>query len=269
MFRSLVLSAGLFLISAANASAHEFWIGPEDFTLSKEQPLVAHLRVGEAFKGSSFANIPAQYERFELRQGASQVRITSRIGDRPAINQTLPQDGMWVVLHETRDSYLTYNDEGQFANFVTHKDLTGVLKAHAARGFEETGFTENYRRYAKSLVAVGEGAGADQNYGMLTEIVALTNPYGKGFDGQMQVQVLYDGAPRADVQLEVYDRSPDGKVRVFTQRTDQAGRATVAVEKGHSYLFDSVTMLPNEPTQENRRSVWTSLRASLTFAVPE
>ncbi len=269
MSRPYILSVAFFLISAAIASAHEFWIDPEKFILEPDEELVANLRVGQEFVGAPFSYIPARFTRFELRQGDQTGKITSRIGDRPALSQPLPAQGLWTIIHETRDNYLTYEEEGLFTDFVTDKDLRGVLDAHAARGFEETGFSESYRRFAKSLVAVGSGEGADVIAGLRTEIVALSNPYSDLFDGTMRVQVLFEGEPRSDEQVEIFERAPDGAVSITTTRTDDNGNATVPVKPGYTYLLDSVTMLPVEPSQDNRNAVWASLWASLTFAVPE
>ena len=68
--------------------------------------------------------------------------------------------------------------------------------------------------------------------------------------------------------MELFDRGPDGSVDVRLYRTDAEGRAVLDVAPGHAYLVDHVVMREVEPADETG-SVWESLWASLTFAVPE
>ena len=126
------------------------------------------------------------------------------MGDNPALVMEAGADGLAVVVHETTDSRLTYTDFAVFQRFVAHKDFATALADHAARGLPETGFKETYRRHAKSLIAVGSGAGADRAMGLAIEIVALANPYTDDLTAGLPVLVLLDGAPRGDAQVELF-----------------------------------------------------------------
>lgn len=267
--RSIGLLIILLLISPTIASGHEFWISPEKYQVADGEVLSADIRVGQNFEGRAFAFIPAQFDRFSLVQGDREVAVTSRIGDRPAMAQPLPGPGLWTIVHETRDQRLTYQDAETFEEFVRHKDLDDTLAVHAARGLPAFGFSELYRRFAKSLVASGTPGGQDITVGLRTEIVAETNPYAPDFDGIMRVLVLFEGAPRIDEQVEIYDRAPDGTVSVSTVRTDAQGRAMAPVSRGHEYLFDAVKMVPLDAQNVEAGAVWQSLWASLTFRVPD
>ena len=263
--------AVLLLISPTFASGHEFWISPADYTVGQGEEIVANLRVGQQFDGRKLAFIPANFAQFRLVQGNSDVPVKSRIGERPAMHQVAPAEGLWIIVHETTDNRLGYGDDDAqlFVDFVNHKDLKDVLAAHKARGLPDVGFVENYRRFAKSLVAVGHGAGSDRVVGLRTEIVAMSNPYEPGFDGNMRVRVLFEGAPRPGAQVELFERGADGTVRVGTFRTDDDGYARFPVVAGREYLADAVKMLPLQPDDIDNDAVWYSLWASLTFLVPE
>jgi len=266
--RLFAIFVTLVLITGRIASAHEFWISPQDYQVSPDAEVVADLRVGQSFNGGTFAFIPAHFNRFEMVHGNDVVTVRSRIGDVPALHQTVPSDGLWVIVHETTDQRLTYKDRETFEGFVTHKNLKGTLEAHVARGLPDDGFVENYRRFAKSLVAVGTPQGADRAVGLRTEFVAEANPYDPSFDGQMTVQLLFEGAPRTDAQVEIFARDPNGQVSVGTVQTDASGRASFATMPGHEYLVDAVKMLPLEGNASGSKAVWYSLWASLTFKVP-
>lgn len=259
----------LFASLAATAlAAHEFWIHPEAYRIAPGDEMRAALRVGETFEGSSQSYLPRNFKRFDLLCNGDAAPVDGRAGDRPALAVTVERDGLCVIVHQTRDYRLTYRKWEKFINFVTHKDFDGVLDTHAARGLPQEDFVELYSRYGKSLVAVGAGAGADSEVGLLTEIVAEANPYTDDLKNGLPVRVLFEGAPRPDAQVELFERAPDGSVEVTLHRTDADGRSILPVRAGYEYLVDAVVLRPLEPVEEDD-PVWESLWASLTFKVPE
>ena len=265
MFAPLVA----FALITGPAGSHEFWIDPARFAVAPGEAIEADLRVGEAFAGGAQSYLPSRFRRFELVQGAEATPVEGRLGDRPALNQGLSGDGLAVVVHETTDSRLTYREFAKFENFVRHKDAEWTIEAHRARGLPDSGFVEVYSRYAKALVAVGAGAGRDRVVGMETELVAQANPYTDDIAAGLPVILLYQRAPRAEAQIEVFEKSPSGDVAVSTVRTDAQGVARVPVRPGHRYMLDAVVLRPPEPPGTGANApVWESLWANLTFAVP-
>ncbi len=254
----------LGLLLGLPARAHEFWISPEHYMVAPGEQLSAHLRVGERFKGGSYSYLPQKFRRFDLVVGGEIVAVDGTIGDRPALAMAAPGDGLVTVVHQTTDYSVTYSDPEKFPNFVRHKDFEGVLARHAERGLPDTGFREQYSRHAKSLIAVGRGVGQDITVGLETEIVALANPYTDDLTGGLPVLVLYRGAPRVGVQVELFEKAADGAVEVTLHRTDALGRA---VRAGYEYLVDAVVMRPMEQVEQGD-PVWESLWASLTFLAP-
>jgi hypothetical protein len=264
-----VLLATLAVISAGSAIAHEFWVDPEAYSVAKGQPIVAHTRIGQEFEGASFSYLPQNFRRYDLLQGGTLAPITSRMGDRPSFNQPAPGEGLAVIASVTGDFKLVYDSAEMFRDFVTHKDFEWALEVHAERGHPETGFGEAYSRYAKSLVGVGHSEGSDSRLGLLTEIVALANPYTDDLADGLPVQVFYDDAPRGDVQVELFEKSADGTVDITLHRTDDQGVARLPVRPGYVYMVDSVVMRDPPPDKaEEMGVVWESLWANLTFAVP-
>ena len=267
---TLIAAPALLLaISTSFAEGHEFWIDPVAHQVPVGEPIVAATRVGENFEGSSYSYRPNAFRRFEIAQGDALASVEGRLGDSPALSQTAPADGLAVVVHVTEDSELKYSEFAKFEKFVTHKDARWVLERHRDRDLPEEGFTELYSRYAKSLVAVGGGAGADRDFGLLTEITALANPYDDDLSGGMPVRVTYEGAPRGESQVEVFEKSSEGEVSVFTVTTDPDGRAVVPVKPGHRYMLDAVVLrAPPDLKAATTGAVWESLWANLTFEVP-
>ena len=222
---------------------------------------------GEDFAGAKLAYFPNRVTRFEILQNGETIKVGDRAGDVPALVHNAQDAGLMIIAYETKPSRITYKEWEKFTKFAEHKDFGDDIGArHDATGAPREGFAEAYTRHAKALVAIGHGQGADQQMGLTTEIVALTNPYASDFDKQMRVQVLYQGKPRQNAQVEVFERDADGNVTVdASARTDADGIAVVSVNAGHDYLFDAVVLRPNLGSTD---AVWDSLWAALTFSVP-
>lgn len=253
------------------ALAHELWIEPLQYQVAQGNPIAADLMNGENFKGIKLSYFERDTKRFEQVMKGQITPIIARSGDRPALALAPhPDQGLLSVVYETTPSSITYKEWAKFQKFAAHKDFATAKADHIANGWPQVGFRESYTRHAKALIAIGNGEGADQSVGMATEFTALTNPYAHAFDGQMRVLLAYLNAPRADAQVEVFERAPSGEVTITLHRTDNLGRATVPVKKGHSYLFDAVVLRPSQQALATPTSpLWETLWAALTFHVPD
>ena len=239
--------------------------------MKSDAPIAADLRNGELFKGSQQSYFERTTTRIEATIGDTTAPIEGRMGDRPAIQLPAPQqNGLMILAHEAAPAVITYKDWPKFMKFVAHKDFSEAEATHTARGWDKEGFKETYTRHSKSLIAVGTGQGADRALGLATEFVALDNPYAADFDGVLDVELLYNDAPRANAQIEVYARDEEDMVEVTIVRTGDQGRAAIPVEAGMEYLLDAVVLRPAaDATTVAEGPVWETLWASMTFAVPQ
>lgn len=251
------------------AKAHEFWVEPLDYMVEPGAPVVAHLRVGQDFAGSVQTYFPARFARFEVRMGDTIHPVEGRLGDQPALDMVTQGQGLAVIVHETQGDSLQYRTRALFEGFVAEKDVGDVLTRHAERGLPELAFREAYTRYAKSLVAIGDGAGADREVGLLTEFVALANPYTDDLSAGLPVRLLYQGTPRAMAQFDVFARDAEGQVTHRVIRTDAAGEALVPVVPGTEYMLDAVVMEDTGNDDATAGPVWHSAWANLTFRTPD
>lgn len=259
----------LSLLSAP-ASAHELWIEPLAYEVPVEGRIEARLVNGETFQGIDVAYFPRRFQRFDLLSGEAAVPVAGRIGDRPALRADPLGEGLHVAVYQSVPATVTYATYEEFARFGAHKDFAGLRAAHEARALPESDFSEVYTRYSKALIGVGAAAGADRRSGLETEIVALDNPYTADLAGGMRVQVFDGAAVRADAQVELFARAPDGTVEVTLHRTDAQGVALLPVRPGHAYLVDAVVLRqPAAALAQETGAVWETLWAALTFRVPD
>lgn len=251
-----------------SALAHELWIEPIDYQIEEETKAQARLVNGEGFKGVELAFFPNRIKEFNVYNGAEVIAVDTRLGNKPAFDAPSLPDGLNILVYQSKPSELTYKEPEKFERFLKHKDLGVTINDHLARGLSADNITEVYTRFSKSLIAVGDGAGADRLIGLETELVALTNPY--DLVGPMQVQLFYQDSPRANEQIEVFERAEDDSVTISTFRTDADGIATIPVKPNHEYMLDAVVLrIPTDEVAEEYSAMWETLWANLTFFVPE
>ncbi|CRL11303.1 Nickel uptake substrate-specific transmembrane region [Phaeobacter italicus] len=260
--------AGVLTLPIAGAAlSHEFWIAPEKYQVELGGSLQADLKNGQRFKGFRLPYLTQDIDRFDIRTPAGVVPYVGRLGDTPALQLDDPAPGLTVLLHETQPDSLTYDTWEEFAEFARDKGFANVEARHTARGLPRNGFSEIYTRHAKSLVAVGDGAGQDQPEGLLVEFVALKNPYIDNLDDGLPVRLYYQTAHRPDAQIEVFERTATGDVTITKLKTNADGIAVIPVSRGNSYLLDAVMLEPRDPAS-GTGAVWATHWAALTFAVP-
>lgn len=264
------LLSALFCVLAAPVFAHEAWIAPLAYQTEADDRLQAHLVNGEGFEGVNLPYLPRGIVNAVVVTDGEATAIAGRPGDLPALQADATGEGLTIIAYQSGNATLDYDTWEEFQSFVDHKDLGDMRTRHDARGLPADGFTEVYARYAKSLIGVGNSAGADLRVGMETELVALNNPYVDDLTGGFAVQLFYRENPRADAQVEVFAKSPDGTVQTSYLRTDADGVVQLDVQPGHEYMLDAVLL--REPSAElatQTGAVWQTMWANLTFAVPQ
>jgi len=266
--RNILSSLAFFVLSVVGAPAwaHEFWIDPVAFQVQIGTPVEADLRNGQKFSGLALPYYGDRVARHQMLFGGELRDLTGRDGDRPAI-QLKAEDGLMVLVYQSTPSTIRYEDWAVFDRFVAHKGFGDIAAQHEARGLPQVDFKESYTRYCKALIGGGSGAGADALVGLETEFVAGVNPYVDDISGGMVAHLYYQGAPRGNAQVEVYERSVAGDVVVSVVHTDDAGRLVFPLKPGFSYMMDAVVL--REPAAAAAGEVWESLWASMTFAVPQ
>ncbi|MCL7409945.1 DUF4198 domain-containing protein [Marivivens donghaensis] len=256
------------LLLATPALSHELWLEPLAYQVSSQGRIEANIVNGQNFEGPNLVYLPQRFERFEVISLDLETEVAGRAGDRPALAMDAPTDGLQILVYQSTPTLLNYENWEKFARFVEHKDL-GIERAdHDARGIPDTNFKETYIRFSKSLVGVADAAGTDRRVGLETEVVALMNPYTDDLSNGFAAQLFYHNDVRANEQVEVFDKAPDGTVTIERLRTDDQGIVTLPVTAGHAYMLDAVVI--REPSEDDQtEAVYETLWANLTFAVPE
>ena len=259
----------LMCLLGSPATAHEFWLEPTAYQVPAGGMLTANIVNGQDFEGVILPYVPQRFTHFMAFAGGKSGKVEGRTGDTPALNMAAFDNGLNVVAYQARNSTVSYETWEKFESFLKHKDLGDQLANHQARGLPLENFKEVYSRYSKTLIGVGDGAGADRRVGLETEIVALTNPYTDSLSSGMRVQVFYRTDPRVNTQVEVFEKAPNDSVRIFFVRTNVNGIATVSVKSGHEYMLDAVVLRdPTGQLADDTGAAYETLWANMTFAAP-
>lgn len=260
----------ILALAASPALAHEFWLEPLDYQIASEGRLEADLVNGQEFTGVKLPYLPQRFVNFVVFAGDQSASVDGRQGDRPALNQAPLAEGLNIAAYQAVNATVNYETLEKFESFVNHKDLGNAIAMHRERGLSEENFGEVYSRYSKTLIGVGDAAGSDRRVGLETELVALTNPYTDDLSDGMQVQLFYREDLRANEQIEVFEKDAGGVVAITTYRTNDEGIAIFPVRPGYRYMVDAVVLrVPTQTLQDTTGTVWETLWANLTFAVPQ
>jgi len=262
------------LSPAQGAFAHEVWLDSAEWQLQPGDDLVVSLKNGEDFDGIELSWLDRRMTRFDSITDDDVTALQGRAGDIPAVQTVAPDEGLMVLAYSSTHSTVRYKTWEKFMSFAGHKDLARdipeVALYHKANDLPFKDFKEVYWRHSKALLGIGDAKGKDRELGLETEFVAMSNPYTDDLANGFQAMLLYQGRPRDETQVEVFDRAPDKSVTVTRLRTDAGGVVTVPVIPGHTYLLDSVVLRrPDADLATKTEAIWETLWAAMTFHVPQ
>ena len=255
---------GLTLGNTANA--HEFWLEPLQYRIDVNKTVQADIKVGENFKGNTYAFFPNRFVRFELHHNGRERPISARLGARPAAVQAVDSHGLSTLTYESTYTELTYDDPAVFDNFLTLDGLDWVRQAHDDRGLPERGFTEVFRRFAKTYIGTGNAQGEDRLIGYPLEWRLEDNPYTTTGQGPLTATLFLNDAPSASVLARVFMKSGNEEAEELRLMTDENGQISVPHRADTAYLISSVHMQePSADVTEETGAVWESLWASAVY----
>lgn len=256
-----------FFASTTSALAHDMWIAAPAFTVAVGEPVPVAFRVGHADEQDPW---DASWDRIQSFRSSG----PDGVEDLQAALVVPPRDdglnanvlfrnaGTHVVALESYHAKSTL-DAVKFNEYLETEGLDLAKKTRSAAGTSNMPGVEIYSRRAKMLVQVGEIRSANvlKPIGQTLEIVPATNPFGRGTDTALPVQLLLHGRPLAGAQIRVLPLGiKNGAVQKL--RTDEQGRATFVVPNVGAWLVMAVHA---RPMTNNREAAFDTIFASMTF----
>ena len=255
---------GIVLIcSAASVAAHEFWVAPQPFIVQPDAQVVVTLRVGEMMHGKSLPFHSSNFQSLTLTTRNGTRYLNGIEDDTAALSYTAGEAGLHVIAYHSTADQVTFDDWETFRDYVAEEGLDEIAEKHRTRNLPDSGFKEDYTRYAKALVQVGPAGEQDRDEarGLPLELVAEDNPYVPGLE-TVRVKLLSAGKPVPGRQITVFRY--DGAVSRSVVNTDARGQAAIPVASGGLFLLNAIDLQP----VEDQTAVWSSYWASLTFGLP-
>ncbi len=275
---AIVLTLAFLFALARVAYSHDIWLFPEEFVLVEGDTLIVHQLVGTELE--SERDVPllrTMTPRFELITDQGTVDLLAELPDfseqpviEPVLKRELDFEGLALVTMDHAFIYENWTRE-QFLEILEHEEFEiERFEPHMGRGDDES---ERYRRTLKALVQVGGTAEGDLHrrvVGQSLEILLLQNPYLLSPGDEMEVQVLFGGAPLANQVVKAFRRAPQGAVMQTRAHTDQEGIARFTLDDRGPWLVRLVHYLPCAEHVDldcEDDAYWESHWASYSFAV--
>lgn len=262
-FNILIIGLGLFVSKGSPSISHEMWLDTTTFQQSVGKDIQISLKNGQMFQGAGLSYFKSRFSDFYYIINDQKMEIESRMGDTPAATLSIDTNGLLTGIYVSKKSTITYKSMDKFADFVSEKGEDWVIQKHAELEFPKNNFKEEYYRFSKILIGVGDASGSDKNVGLKHELVALTNPYLISSSDEFFVQLLFNNEPQKNRQITIFERDIENRVSIQTTLTDSNGIGKFVVTEGHDYLLDNVILKQNDNLENN--ILWTSYWAALTF----
>lgn len=257
----------LTLFVCLPVTAHEYWLHPDDFIINSEDNIEAHIKIGQNFKGNRYAYLPSKVKSITIHLGDKTAEVKPRLGDYPAISSIPLGQGLNIIALESQLETLNYKHFDKFKAFVQNEGIDWVLAAHKKRQLPQTGFTESYRRYTKSLIQVADAKGQDRYLGHEFEWLLLSNPYMDTSD-EFIAQLWWRGQVFSNSQARLLIQA-NGHLIEKILTTDKQGKVSFKRVANALYLLNAVHIIePDAKVVDDTGALWESLWASLTFATP-
>ena len=259
----LTITCGLVIFKGAPSISHEMWLDTTTFRQAVGDEFQISLKNGQMFEGMELSYFKNRFSEFYYINDDQKFNIESRMGDTPVAVLSSNSNGLITGVYVSTKSTITYKSMDKFADFATEKGENWAIETHFASKFPETNFREDYYRFSKILIGVGDAKGEDQSMGLKHELIALTNPYITSSSDEFSVQLLFNGQPQKNKKITIFERKIDKTVGVRTAFTDSNGISKFTVTQGNEYLVDNVILELNNKPQND--TFWTSYWAALTF----
>ena len=243
-----------------NVHAHELWLEPINFKFNNKEVSKIHIKVGQNFNGSPFGYYDPNKKNLYLENKNKVINLSQRDGNFPAIQTLILDKGFHILNYETNYEFLKYESLEKFKDFVKEQDLlrsTGNIDINKIP-------TENYRRFAKTLMTDGHKDFFIQKPKLDFEIIALTSPYNLQ-EELFEFQLFEKGSPLKNWQITIFSRDEENNYKDIV-KTNPNGVSRIKIFDNRSYLLSAVKLdKANYLEKIKYKSDWFSLWASITF----
>jgi uncharacterized GH25 family protein len=263
----------LALGAVSSASAHDFWVQPNDFWVTPQASTAMTLQVGH---GPYRQRSPIPQDRVARFQAIATDGAIIDLRDRLHLGQPdkdadlkFSDPGAYVLVLQTDNRAQSHLPSLRFNDYLKVEGLTPALEYRQLAHRMDVDGSENYSRCAKSFIQVGAVSAASaaqllKPVGLPLEIVPALSPYAEPRPATLPVRVIYEGKPLAGALVKLTDLEHD-EAPLETHVTDTNGHATFAMPHSGIWLLNVIwtKVLPR-----TRETDFETVFSSLSFGFP-
>ena len=255
----------LFILINTIVVAHEFWIAPNKFRVTANEPFSFNCYVGEDYKPQVWGKRKDRTliaEKFHLN---GRVDITSDFNNKDSVPvlMRLTENGNYLITLRSKPSYIEL-DGKSFEKYIEEDGMTNIIQYRKENNLQEKRSRELYQRYAKSLLMV-DGV-TDSTYkvntGMLLEIIPQKNPYAIKINETLPVYFEFKGKPLKNYQVRAWCKKNDKLLVKNLYTTDDKGFANIPIAYKGEWMISLVKM---ELYENVSKAEYESFWGSFTF----
>ncbi len=243
------------LLIISSLYGHDLYLMPQKFRPAAGEAILISAHTGDSFPFSEQPVDPARLTSLPSGEWRMLGKATHTTIPVQAGSQYFGVFTKSRFLEMEPEKFISYlKEEGLRTQLETYKTMTGKSR-------------EMYAKFAKTYVVAGQPTGNfAKPLGLKIEIIPLVDPSGIKPGKELPVQLLFDGKPIADIQMEIAtSRDPRTKsVLTIAGRTNAEGKLNIQVPTSGKIRLHAVAM--NQVKAETHD--WESYWASLTFEVP-
>jgi uncharacterized GH25 family protein len=267
--RIATVTAGLLLLSAVAAAAHDMFVQPARFFAEENANVLVRVLNGTFAKSENSIDRARLVDVTVVSPGGRQRVDTaawSTGGDTSAFTIRTGAAGTYVVGVSTRPNVIALEAK-EFNQYLSEDGIPDVLVTRRRSGELGRPARERYSKHVKALIQVGS-ARSDHfatELGYPAEVLALDNPYELHAGGSLRVRALVDGKPAANQYVLFGGRTPGGeRLAQRSLRSNADGIARIPLRTRGTWYVKFINMARLEgDSAADYESKW----ATLTFQV--
>jgi uncharacterized GH25 family protein len=252
------------LLIASSASAHDFWVEPNEFMPASASEVQISLREGVAFKGNTLPYITDWFRDFSQVSNSGRLPVESMLGNDPAATLVI-KPGPLLLGYQSVRSFVEL-DAAKFNQYLEHEGIEFIRAERQARGEDDQPAPEYFVRCAKTLLQSGPATSGDVYktvLGYTLELVPESNPYELEAGDELGFQLWYRNEPAEGLLIQAFTRDdPDSIQKV---RTDADGHGVITVDRAGVWLIKAVNI---QPIVADPKALWQSYWATYLFELP-
>lgn len=269
-FRTLsIFCAALFFALARPATAHEFWILADPFTLAPGGTTQLTMHVGEQFVGDLVPFSTRYVASLRHYAGGRMTDLEAHVPPRtqlPALRLAIDTPGSHMVAFDSNPSEVTLSGD-KFDAYLREEGLEQIIAQRDRAKQADTPGRERFRRHVKTLVRVGDAS--DGTYSVRTgqqlEILPVADPLAARAGDALPFQLLFDGKPLAGALVKAWHKR-GRQTLIVRVRSDAEGKAMFELPYAGSWMISVVHMIP---ATDDKEIDWDSHWGNLTFELRE